>query len=1026
MRRGVVEIGFSLAVLVGLVGCDQERSAEIGGGILIVTPRDPDPLTQRLVEDASGYLETIAGAPPEVVELQEPGFDILEAAAAEHRAGLVLALDANAIDDERIDFQRMIDLGDSGFVLETQDAGNWSSRLEGEGATFVLTAGNSKLARQYAVYEFLRRLGVRFYHPEQEYVPTHEWEDLRELAKTPTVLHREGEDYRPDYRWRSWSFHSSHPLEHLEAFSDANHPIDEAVRVNEWIVKNKGNRFKGPGRGIASEEARARRADELEALRVELGFGRSAGITLHNEQQGASAEIDRDSKVPVRQQIETLVEQKLSEVPDASWFGIHFGPTEFTTTPDQETVNWIDWAGAKARQLRPGIEVEINNHITGSQPSPNFDDLGCPNGTNEGGRIDYYDLAFHTDPGLGVNVHTVMFYPLEGPARVYNQRSFDHKLCLMQKASAAGRPLTWFPEGSWWLSFDNPIPVYLPLYIWARGRDIELLKPLLAARGAGTLAGHRMFNSGQEWGYWQQDYAVGLWAWNSDVTLQQVLGELFDPVCEPSSWREGCEARATAIEVLTDVMDHQRQWFLERADFQGRPGGLYSYFAGEDQADEIAAASGFEFRPVRVSFATVNSWKDDALDLFEQTDLAALEEIAAAHVPWIDRLQVVRSQVPEAGLPWFDEMLDGIEINELRARQALLLYRAVLAYRRAARAGDPDPAAAAQADFDAAQMILARAEQVIRRREAAYRYPAAQTHGGGLTQDTAVSNGTTYPYRVHTKTHLLTYWHNRNDQVRLLLEGGDISQTDQVALDEALAAPGTDLEITWPPLDDLGGELEVGKVGTLQAGEDTMLSLPAGEGWWPVFGELTTDGRTIDVVGGIARASRRSRTPPAEVTLLEPQDPLAQSVLASVFPALQWGWLESSVSVVVAPDPEDDGSVRFDALAHAPVETGDAQAFETAPISLTVPVALSSGGSALSIGLSQTVISGAAGAEGLSDPVTMTGRISVDDLVLALRELAGFDEAGALQTLSGILGFDPTDPPATVPFTAEFSVAPMP
>ena len=56
--------------------------------------------------------------------------------------------------------------------------------------------------------------------------------------------------------------------------------------------------------------------------------------------------------------------------------------------------------------------------------------------------IDYYDLAFHTDPALGVSVHTVMFYPLEGAARVYAQQSFAHKRCLMQKASGAGRPLT--------------------------------------------------------------------------------------------------------------------------------------------------------------------------------------------------------------------------------------------------------------------------------------------------------------------------------------------------------------------------------------------------------------------------------------------------------------------------------------------------------------------------------------------------------------------------------------------------------
>lgn len=174
---------------------------------------------------------------------------------------------------------------------------------------------------------------------------------------------------------------------------------------------------------------------------------------------------------PPQQQIEDYVDAQLEAAgPDLAEFGIHFGPTEVTVTPDQQTVDWINWAGRRVLSRRPDLPVSINNHITGSQPTEHFGDLGCPTGTNESGYGDYYDLSFHTDPRLGVRVHTVMFYPLEGPAHVYNQKTFAHKLCLMERASAQGRPLVYFPEGSWWLSFDNPVPVYLPLYMWARLR----------------------------------------------------------------------------------------------------------------------------------------------------------------------------------------------------------------------------------------------------------------------------------------------------------------------------------------------------------------------------------------------------------------------------------------------------------------------------------------------------------------------------------------------------------------------------
>ena len=61
---------------------------------------------------------------------------------------------------------------------------------------------------------------------------------------------------------------------------------------------------------MVSEEARAQRAAELEELRVLLGFPTGTGIELHNQQQGASAEIDPGSEIPVKQQIEARLKNK--------------------------------------------------------------------------------------------------------------------------------------------------------------------------------------------------------------------------------------------------------------------------------------------------------------------------------------------------------------------------------------------------------------------------------------------------------------------------------------------------------------------------------------------------------------------------------------------------------------------------------------------------------------------------------------------------------------------------------------------
>ena len=1017
-HRAVLSVAASVLLTLGC----RDREPAPGAPVTLVAPEEADEATERTLTALETYFEKIAGTPPQIVRLGETGYDKIVAASA--GSAVALVLEAEKLAPERFDQARLDALDTYGFALEVADEGARADPFGEPGTTVMLAAGPGRLARQYAAYEALRRFGVRFFHPEEEYVPELPGEQLRERARTPTILHREGADYVPDFYWRTWSFHAPHPLEHLEAFSDGDFPIDEAERVNDWIVKNKGNRFRGPGRSVASAEATQRRTDELWALRDLLGFPRGTGISLHNIQQGGKPDIDPESPVPVKEQIEALVAEAFESTPGLAYFGLHFGPTELTVTPDQETVQWLDWAGAAVRAIDPAVEVEINNHITGSQPSPNYDDLGCPPGTNDDGRIDYYDLAFHTDPGIGVTVHTVMFYPLEGPAEVYGQHSFAHKLCLMQKAQAEGRVINWFPEGSWWLSFDNPIPVYLPLYMWTRQRDIELLRPLLP-RSGGTMRGNRMFNSGQEWGYWQQDYTNGLGSWNADITLEQAMGEIYDPLCAPDEWPKSCAARDEALAVTEELIEHQRELFLDTPDWEGLLGGVYAYFAGEDDADVVAANTGIAFRPVRVAFNKILGWSAEDIALLRTTDLQALGDSADRHAEWLARLEAIRAEVPEAGAPWLAEVIDGVEINELRARQTVHLYEAVLKYREAVLASDPDPAAAGAADWAAAQDVLGRAGEVVARREAAYRYPAAQEYGGGLTPESAVPNGTTYPFRVHTKTHLLSYWTNRNDQVKAVLDGTASGESAIVDIREAIASPGEGVKIKWGDLPNLSGELQIGALGSV---DPSVMSFDLGaeEGYFAVSGELTIDNQPLPISGGLARAERRASSSAGKLEVTVPADPTIQGMIEGVFPAVSWAYLgagDGSPALAFATDPQGDGSASFEelVLSHVEVAGGD---FTGEPVDFVVPVATSAGGKPIVVHLTNTVLSGSVDAAGFTAPIGLAGDLSIPDFVVALQELGGFDEAGALSFLAMFLGFDASDPPATIPVVAAVTLDP--
>jgi hypothetical protein len=1039
----------ALASLIGACSDDAVAPTVEEGGVLLLAPAAPDAALERLLQQVvADYLPTLGAVKP-TLRRQAAGTSAdVERAARQARAGLVLVLDAHRLASDIIDEAALTKLGPGAFFLDSREVGDWPNKLGDRGATVVYAAGADKLSAQYALYELLRRLGARFYHPEQEYLPQNPAAVVRARARTATAvaaLEADGKTpsprYVPDFDQRSYTFHGSHPLEHLEAFSDAEHPIDEAVKVNDWIIKNRGNRFRGAGRGVTSGDRRARRVAELDQLRKLLGFPRGAGITLHNQQQGASAVVDPASLIPPKQQIEDYVAKRLAAVPDAHEFGIHFGPTELTTTPDTPTVQWINWAGQKALALAPGIRVVVNNHITGTQPVDNFDDKGCAPGTNSKGSCDYYDLSFHTDPRFAVKVHTVMFYPLEGPANVYNQKSFAHKLCLMQQASAAGRPLVWFPEGSWWLSYDNPIPVYLPLYIWTRYRDVELLEPLLKKNG-GSLYAHRMFNSGHEWGYWQQDYAVGLLHWRAKIAYASILGELLDPLCAPSDWEKGCEAKRETQAVLETLIKHQRASYLTLKDHRGRAGALFAYMSGEDPADELGAATGLEFQPVRISFLKVAAWDAVELERFEKGDLATLKQWDQLHDGWLKRLQAAAAQVPEAGKPWFDEIVDGVEINLLRARQTHQLYQAVVTYRRtqleneAKLAIDPnaqlaDPKTEATPQLEAAKLTRAGAETVIRRREKAYRYPLAQINGGGLTPETAVQNGTTYPYRVHTKTHLLTYWNNREKAVSEVLDGA--AGGSGLVLDPVFAAPGTQVDVTWPAISGLKGSLSIGSGASATTLDQTGKSFDPGAsaGYFPVSATLTIEGKDLPLKGGLVRSDSLATTPQKGLALTQPESTLAQDVLNTLFPPLSWAVLGGGeAALVFAPDLAGDGKPLFEHVARAPVSGGAlppaGQALTTEPITFRLPIPdPGSKTPALFLELSQVVFGGSLASDGaLTSPVTIKGKMALADLIDALVVMAGFDEPGAKAILASVLGVSVIDLPALLSFSGTLKIGP--
>jgi len=139
---------------------------------------------------------------------------------------------------------------------------------------------------------------------------------------------------------------------------------------------------------------------------------------------------------------------------------------------------------------------------------------------------------------------------------------------------------------------------------------------------------------------------------------------------------------------------------------------------------------------------------------------------------------------------------------------------------------------------------------------------------------------------------------------------------------------------------------------------------------------------------------------------------------------LRWAWVPEPEALAFGPDPDGDGSVRFAELTYAPVVSGDAAAFDTARVTFELPVGSTAGGQPLTITIGDAELSGSVDEAGVVHPLVLEGQISVDDIVTAAIELAGFDEAGTLALLGGVWGFDPQEPPEWVPLEAELTVEP--
>lgn len=827
-----------------------------------------------------------------------------------------------------------------------------------EQGTLVALGGGGLLGRQYAAYEWLHGLGVRFFHPEQEFVPAAPAWPQAPLSRWDT----------PDFRDRSVSLHLTHPLELGDPWRLGDEQYSEEVRrYIDWEIKNLASQGKdGFGEG------------ELRGYGQRRGFPRSAGFSLHNQQQGGRPIVDPDDPRSEEEQIAAAIDERMGDDP-ALWpefFGFTFNPSEFTEINDLDAVRQLTFIAEYMEEHYPGVTVHCINHGTAGPPTENY-------------GVRYYDLPQFAPENLGVRVHTLMFYDLFRPAPVYGNQDFNYLYDFMAQ-EYQDRELWYFPESAWWLTFDIAVPLYLPITLEARHRDIQGIKFMLQ----GKLRGHHVFGSGHEWGYWQNEYCSFRMAADTNMSLRQCLEDITSPM--------GPEAAPHVVEALERVISLQERDIIY--------GDLLPYLVGTDPETEVAMLAGIVFHELPPAVPGILQWDAQQVQRWRARIEPGLDQMAQDYAQVVEQLEAVRGQVPQEGLPWFDEIVDGVEVTGLRARHALHVYGSLVLLRQSQLEQDDARRREARRWLDRGLADTLAALAVVARREQGYRYqPLSRSIAGGPEGDQD-QNWTIYRYRYLNRTHH-AYYYTRIDR---MAEQAFLGRPAEVDLPDALIGPQ--------------------EVLALDVVDPTLLdpSLDPGDGTEPLAGRsLRHAYGEPGIYTARAEASREGQEEPfvfeAQVAALSEElhtgftgriaEPAGVGLIDPLLPAL-----------VVGRAGDGDLVLGYDLTGRGTVNVGQWQALEddspegglrSAAAPLMIPVVNRATGQ-----IQATMLVEDAVVQRQGEQLQLTGALSTDAVIAALVQIGGFEDVGARQLVASTLGYTPETLPLTVPFLVEFAVEP--
>jgi hypothetical protein len=549
-------------------------------------------------------------------------------------------------------------------------------------------------------------LGFKFYHPREMIVPDYSSYKIPEFKK----FHGQ-----PSFDNIGFHLHTMHPIELTEDLLDETREggLERIYEYINWLARNGQNYFE---------------FNVLESINLETWIYHAKNISEYSHQRGIKCGLDLSLHMLQQKafqlyesppfkfgNIQKQIDYNVSLLVQTNFdiWNVELSATEFTSGDQTKKKKILDYLTGLLK--KNNIRLMSRNHVVKPDQMVN-----SGNGKEAGDIL---------SEGQGLMVHTVMFYSLtDEKAPVYRNKNLRHMYNILQREKKK-RPVWYFPESAYWVTFDSSVPMFLLPYFSARLGDIELCEKE-------NIEGHLTFSSGWEWGYGLIDWSIARWCWNYSF--------------------DGKLQKKTSLQYINELVSPELQIYIsEEEKLQQeyiKDGELIRVMVAQTITDEIPGPFNLEFHPRPVySYKYIRDKANaNQLDTIRDLYLNPLY-LYSTQGFFIDTMITSRMLNPVE-----KEIFDGIRMTHLRARHKWCTLKYLVTFRKnkiSKTKTDADPY------LQEAKLFRLRALEIVKDRESEYRYDLKLL-------STKHSDHTCYHFGYLYPVHELHFWEREEMQAK--------------------------------------------------------------------------------------------------------------------------------------------------------------------------------------------------------------------------------------------------------------------